>query len=910
MKKISTLFSLCIIIISFAVLPLSAIAETVSSNQGSTTGDITKKVSSSTENQEINQEESQILTNTTSESTTLPTKEQETPKEETSATKIQPRAPTARAIKDWGSQFITNSELQDDEGNTQGSFDLYANMQAHWDFSIPAGTEIQPGDTMTVDVPDVFTLQTRVEFDIKDASGAVIGHAVADNVTGKVTITFTDYASEAASNGITGSFNLWVTWDKTKVSEDTTVTVDWGNTGTTEVDINPGTGPDPNEVLYKWGWYDIDDPSIIHWRVRVNYAEQSINNAVYTDFIGANQTLISGSVEAYQVDYDDEGNNFDILYTYPSSATVENGATEFTTTLGDIQGCVVIDYTTKITDGGASSRYQNQGQLVGDNIVTQTVDVYSPDNGGNGDGETKTSILGEKTWVDDNDAAGIRPVSIIIDLYRNNEKIDSKEVSQADDWKYEFTELPRYDENGTEYTYTVKEEPVDNYVSSQSGSNFINTISGTTQIAGKKTWDDADNQDGKRPESITVNLLANGEPVDSKEVTAADNWEYEFSNLPKYQEGKEITYTVTENAVPEYTTTIDGTNITNSYTPGKTSLTVTKAWQDGNNQDGLRPEGIQVQLYGNGEAVGEPITLTGNNDWTYTWTDLDQKANGETIDYTVQEVTKVSGYETTIQQEAGNVIITNTHTPEVTEIKGVKTWDDADNQDGKRPESITVNLLANGEPVDSKEVTAADNWEYEFSNLPKYQEGKEITYTVTENAVPEYTTTIDGTNITNSYTPGKTSLTVTKAWQDGNNQDGLRPEGIQVQLYGNGEAVGEPITLTGNNDWTYTWTDLDQKANGKNIVYTVTEVTKVKGYETVINDSNIGNIIITNVHTPKSVEPGSDSQKPKGEQNKNHSSKNTLPKTGEQTSIIPLLIGIVLVGIVLIVVLKRRASKK
>ena len=37
--------------------------------------------------------------------------------------------------------------------------------------------------------------------------------------------------------------------------------------------------------------------------------------------------------------------------------------------------------------------------------------------------------------------------------------------------------------------------------------------------------------------------------------------------------------------------------------------------------------------------------------------------------------------------------LTNTHTPELTSITGTKTWKDADNQDGKRPESITVNLL-------------------------------------------------------------------------------------------------------------------------------------------------------------------------------------------------------------------------
>ncbi len=86
--------------------------------------------------------------------------------------------------------------------------------------------------------------------------------------------------------------------------------------------------------------------------------------------------------------------------------------------------------------------------------------------------------------------------------------------------------------------------------------------------------------------------------------------------------------------------------------------------------------------------------------------------------------------------------LTNTHTPELTSITGTKTWKDADNQDGKRPESITVNLFADGTKLKSQSVSAdADgNWSYSFTDLPKYANGQEITYTVTEDAVDGYTT--------------------------------------------------------------------------------------------------------------------------------------------------------------------------
>ena len=127
---------------------------------------------------------------------------------------------------------------------------------------------------------------------------------------------------------------------------------------------------------------------------------------------------------------------------------------------------------------------------------------------------------------------------------------------------------------------------------------------------------------------------------------------------------------------------------------------MTKKWEDANNQDGKRPTSIQVQLLADGKKQGDAVELNDANKWTTTWTDLDQKANGKDIIYTVEEV-KVDGYTTTVDDsDKGNILLTNTYKPEVTEVAGAKTWNDKDNQDGKRPDSITVNLLADGEQVD------------------------------------------------------------------------------------------------------------------------------------------------------------------------------------------------------------------
>src|SRR5699024_8674482 len=119
----------------------------------------------------------------------------------------------------------------------------------------------------------------------------------------------------------------------------------------------------------------------------------------------------------------------------------------------------------------------------------------------------------------------------------------------------------------------------------------------------------------------------------------------------------------------------------------------------------------------------------------------------------------------------------------------------------ERPESITVNLLANDEETDKTiEVTADSDWGYEFTNLVKYDEsGEEITYTIEEVEVDGYETTIDGFDITNLRV-GETEVTGTKTWLDDDAED--RPESITVYLLANGEQVDE-MDVTAESDWEY-----------------------------------------------------------------------------------------------------------
>ena len=562
------------------------------------------------------------------------------------------------------------------------------------------------------------------------------------------------------------------------------------------------------------------------------------------------------------------------------------------------------DITYTVNEVGVPSSYKSE--VSGDSTKGFTItNSYTPG---------KTNVKVNKVWDDSNNQDGIRPNSIEVQLYANGkEKGEAVELNVDNNWSRFFDNL---DEKvaGKVIEYTVKETTeIPGYTTSIDDSDKSNvTITNShttekTEFAGTKTWDDADNQDGVRPDSITVNLLANGQKVDSKEITSADDWSYSFTGLPKNESGKAIKYEVSEETVEGYDVKIDGFNITNTHTPETTEVTGTKTWDDNNNQDGIRPDSVTVNLLADGIPTGQTAEVNADTDWKYEFTDLpvfEVGSVGKKVVYTVTE-DAVDGYQRTTPADAFD--ITNTHTPETTEVTGTKTWDDNNNQDGIRPDSIIVNLMANGKVVGTTKVSAETNWKYTFSNLPKHvvgSEGKEVIYTISENDVEGYTTTYNGFNIVNTHTPGKKGLTVTKAWEDDNDKDRLRSDFIEVQLYANSKAVGEPVKLSADNNWTTTWTDLDEKVSGMAVKYTVMEVTEVKGYTATVTVKDDSNIIITNTHT---IKPKKSSKLP----NNDLTGKGKLPQTGEvTTTTLSVLGGMLLVAIGGIWYTKRRGSKK
>ena len=279
-----------------------------------------------------------------------------------------------------------------------------------------------------------------------------------------------------------------------------------------------------------------------------------------------------------------------------------------------------------------------------------------------------TKVKVSKKWV------GPRSGSVSVHLLADG--VDTGQsliLDEAGDWKGAFTDLREYTADGRQIAYTVSEDPVDGYTGEvtgdmASGFTVTNTNVQTTRVAGTKTWDDDGNRDGVRPDSITVNLLRDGKKVDAVQVSAgADgSWTYAFENLPKYDrhDGHRYDYTVGEDAVKDYATKVDGFDLTNSYTPGKTSVSVSKVWKDSNDKEHRRPKSVKVQLYADGAAQGAPVELSEANHWANTWTGLYQKKSGKSVAYTVKEIGTVDGYTGEVTGDmASGFTVTNTVNP-------------------------------------------------------------------------------------------------------------------------------------------------------------------------------------------------------------------------------------------------------
>ena len=502
------------------------------------------------------------------------------------------------------------------------------------------------------------------------------------------------------------------------------------------------------------------------------------------------------------------------------------------------------------TEGETPSTYTQTGDSVEGNVTTITNRHVS----------YTVDVSVEKVWDDADNQDGIRPSgdqTVRVKLLANNVEIQKVYLKEADGWKATVSGLPK-NENGKEIKYTWAEDStivgyeLTGNATGAVANGQLTTLVNTHQTAKTsatiiKNWDDAENQDGIRPDSITA-TLSEGTSVTLNEK---NNWRATIENLPKYNNGKEIKYTWTEDSSQGYTltdTSIDGTitTITNTHTPATKDVEIQKVWADDDNEDELRtPVTLVLTASANQSAVA-----------TYTWVVSDDETrthtftvpvynNGNELIYTVDEQTVPNGYIKTVDNNT--LTVTNTHevNRETVDLQITKRWVDDNNRDGIRPANIVVRILRNGEEMNTVTITGTgDLWSYTLTGLPRYTKTVENVYTIAELNVPGYTSSIQDYAITNTHPIETTNLTVTKVWNDNNNANGDRPAELTVTLNANGTAI-RTVTLNEANGWAATENDLPVYENGQRITYSWTEPT-IRRYTLTSTVTNGTLTILTN----------------------------------------------------------------
>lgn len=310
------------------------------------------------------------------------------------ATESSTKAPTT-ITKEGTEITVTNPEVVVDQSNGNGRYQPFTveYKNIHFDDNMA----INEGDKVKFTLPEEVKFQTSFDFDVYNPDKQVVGKATTDAENNTVTTVFNNYFASHPLNKQM-SLKLDATWTD-KVQSGKPVTANFNGTlVTTQIGKEQVIGKD--ELLSKWGSQDKDDPTVINWTARVNYAKRVLNYVKIIDEMSENQKLVDNFFEVKNIEsvdpWIDKGDAMNLVKSISKS---EHG---FTITMDRLDHMIYINYKTKLTkpvkesfnptnkieikaesDGGISHSYV---QLVGGK--------------GDASGENKP----EPTWEIPNDA--------------------------------------------------------------------------------------------------------------------------------------------------------------------------------------------------------------------------------------------------------------------------------------------------------------------------------------------------------------------------------------------------------------------------------------------------------------------------------------------------------------------------
>lgn len=581
--------------------------------------------------------------------------------------------------------IITSVEFSKSSGGSlTDPIGVWESFQVKAKFELPDG-QVKSGDKTEIELGNDFKVLEMDTVDLLDPSGQKVATATVDNQRKKITVTYTDYPEKMAH--VTGSLRFFVRVDHQVVKDQKTLDFSLSINGVSKPfgkieykGVNPGENPPTPEVFSKWGWTNSDDKLKLTYTLNINQGHTALHNIDIKDQLA----FTDGKIKADSVN----------IHTGTWRISDEDGAYHLRDTTN-----VTKDYSPVVSADGQSLTV-HIGDLAPEQGMTIRYDVY------------------------------LDKVPVINTAYKNHATMTATEVEEQTKDAVILYQFLEGNFNGEKYSFTIHKKGENGQA--LAGATFAVTADDTGEQVGIITTD----EDGV---GTITGLIKQAYTVQEIQAPTGYNLLEEPIKISKDDFGNDLA--ISRDVVNQ---------------KEKTSISGQKTWNDNDNQDGKRPSKITVNLLANGVKVAsKEVKPDATGNWTYHFDHLDLVDDaGNVIAYTVSEE-PVAGYETTVE----GTNITNNRIPDMTEVVVKKVWDDKENKDGLRPSKITVRLLADGQEVAVKEITATDNWQASFTDLPVYKDGKKIVYTITEDPVAGYTSKIDGFTVTNRHIPPTTPPT-------------------------------------------------------------------------------------------------------------------------------------------------------
>ena len=454
--------------------------------------------------------------------------------------------------------------------------DIYYTDNFYFDLDWAAnttGATLKEGDYFTIDLPDTVMFSSDsspIDFDIydTDGTGAVIAkaHITAGTNGATAKVVFTNWVENRYN--VKGNIQLSARFDLTRVpvnqSTSFTVSVNAGKSNTTSSSGSVNVaGPQvlTDEELNKFAWYDTENPHLANWEIRINHKKATLPNVTIHDtIVGSTEKILKDTIRLSKVQMDQYGNDIAGTSTpvdLTGKLTMSDNDQTFTINVGNVNGEQYrLTYQSTYTEG---TNLNNKLTLASvDETYTFDARFSRASSGGSGSGSLANKIKLTKVDEDNNTITlanavftVTQPDGTTFDLTTGADGTVTSEALVQGTYKVKEKTAPSgYELNDTEYTLEVT-----------SAGGALQTITDKpikTDISVTKTWV------GPKAGPVTVHLFANG--TDTGTTLALDdsnNWTGSFANVRKYdQNGTEIQYTVTEDAINGYDTTITGDQTT------------------------------------------------------------------------------------------------------------------------------------------------------------------------------------------------------------------------------------------------------------------------------------------------------------------------------------------------------------